>query len=563
MSAVGAWTIGLALGYTALLLYGGRWFRLRSGRSGGQGFFDGGRSFSPWTVAFCITGLFSGSSYIAIMELSYQTGISAIWYGVAETVQILLIALLLVKPFRDKLVVTVTGIIGDRFGRVAKAIAGIITAVTFPMWSVATTIAFASALTAFTDLPLQLTVAATAVLLLVFLWSGGMRSVAFNQTLNCMVFIIMLALAGFVVLSNPGLGGLQELVNTRSALVDPGNAGLSLIVAWFGTFIVNVPLAQAAFQMTMSCRTAHDGQKGLYAAAIFGIPFIILGALVGTSAAIAVPEHELGLVAIAHYINQVLPAPLVGLFFLGVWACALGWAGPCQFSGATSLGRDVGSALRPRASEQDLVRYTRYSLVALTALMIFYGILRTEQAAWWNVLAWTLRNGATLAPVLAVLLWPLATRAATQTAMLSGFVAGIGWNQLSDWSATSFFVGIHPVWVGMTVNLVVMVAVTLVRADWELTLNRKHRKTGFRYIAGATLITGFLVVFNPWLSAFGLLGLGIFVVVSCYSMAVFTLTVAPTHHTSNSALQSSAPHHQGDATGGVSAKKTLELSKDN
>src|SRR5699024_5191689 len=121
-------------------------------------FFVGGRSFSPWTVAFCITGLFSGSSYIAIMELSYRTGISALWYGVAETVQILLIALLLVKPLREKLVVTVTGIIGDRFGRAAKGISGLITAFTFPMWSVATTIAFASALSAFTGISLHLAV---------------------------------------------------------------------------------------------------------------------------------------------------------------------------------------------------------------------------------------------------------------------------------------------------------------------------------------------------------------------------------------------------------------------
>ncbi|MGP5219677.1 sodium:solute symporter family protein [Arthrobacter rhombi] len=528
MTSAGAWTIGLAVGYTALLLFGGRWSRIRAGRTGGQGFFDGGRSFSPWTVAFCITGLFSGSSYISIMELSYRTGISAAWYGVAETVQILLIALLLVKPLREKLVVTVTGIIGDRFGRAAKAIAGVITAVTFPMWSVATTIAFASALTAFTDLPLQWTVTATALLLLVFLWSGGMRSVAFNQTLNCLVFVVMLVIAGFVVLSNPGPGGWQELAASRPAMVDPGNAGLSLIIAWFGTFIVNVPLAQAAFQMTMSCRSPRDGQKGLYAAALFGIPFIVLGALVGTSAAIAVPDEKLGLVAIPYYISETLPAPLVGLFFLGVWACAMGWAGPCQFSGATSLGRDVGSALRPKATEQDLVRYTRYSLVALTALMILYGILRTEQAAWWNVLAWTLRNGATLAPVLAVFLWPLASRRAVHAAMLCGFIAGIAWNQLSGWSATTFFAGIHPVWVGMGINLAVMVVVTLVTVPWESTRDRKRRAASLRYAAGGTLVAAALLAFGEWLGNFGLVGLGLFATVALYSLAIFNLTVAST-----------------------------------
>ena len=144
MTAVGLWTIGLASAYTLWLVVGGR-VALRRRETGRAGFFVGGRTFSPWTVAFCITGLFSGSSFIAIVELSYRTGVSAVWYGVAETVQVLLIALLLVKPLREKLVVTVTGIIGDRFGRAAKAISSIITGLTFPMYSVATTIAFAVA----------------------------------------------------------------------------------------------------------------------------------------------------------------------------------------------------------------------------------------------------------------------------------------------------------------------------------------------------------------------------------------------------------------------------------
>src|SRR3546814_18766587 len=56
------------------------------------------------------------------------------------------------------------------------------------------------------------------------------------------------------------------------------------------------------------------------------------------------------------------PAPLVGLFFLGIWACALGWGAPCQFSGATSLGRDVAMAVKPEAREEELIRYTRLSL---------------------------------------------------------------------------------------------------------------------------------------------------------------------------------------------------------
>lgn len=526
MTDAGLWTIGLAVAYTALLATGGTVIHRRSARQprAAGGFFVGGRTFSPMTVAVCITGLFSGSSYIAILELSYHTGISAIWYGAAETVQVLLIALLLVKPLREKLVVTITGMIGERFGRVAQVISGVITAFTFPMWSVATAIAFASALAAFTDLSIYASIIVTAVLLLVFLWFGGMRAIAFSQTMNCIAFVAMLAVGITAFLIEPGFGGLAELATTNPKMLDMSSVGVTLIVAWFGTFIVNVLLAQAAFQMSLSCRTPEDGQKGLFLAAGFGLPLILGGTILGTAAAIVVPNQALGLVAVPTYIAQVLPAPLVGVFFLGVWACALGWAGPCQFSGATSLGRDVGGALRPGATEEQLVRYTRWSLVLLTGLMILFAFLRTEQAAWWNILAWTLRNGATLAPVLAVFFWPLATRRAAWASLVSGFLAGLLWYQLGAWSPSSFHLGIHPVWVGMSVNVVVLITVTLASARWRVAVDARRRSRGLVVSAAWLVLVAVLAVASSWLAASGLLGLAIFVVVALAAAAAFLLT---------------------------------------
>lgn len=509
MTIVGIWTLGLALAYTAWLIVGSRLAVARSGRGG---FFVSGRTFSPLTVAFCITGLFSGSSYIAIVELSYRTGISAVWYGVAETVQVLLIALLLVKPLRQKLVVTVTGIIGDRFGRGAQAISSVITGMTFPMYSVATSIAFASALYAVTDIPLWQCITLTAIILLAFLTFGGMRSVAFSQTMNVIMIFAMFVVGIWAFWASPGINGLQTLAGNQPQMFEFSNAGVSLIVAWFGTFIVNVPLAQAAFQMSMSARSPEDGQKGLFLAAILGIPLILLGIIVGVAAATVVPEATLPLVGIAEYISSALPAWAAAVFFVGMWACALGWAGPCQFSGATSLGRDLGSALRPRATQVELVRYTRIALVGLTVLMVVFSLLRAEESAWWNVMAWTLRNGATFAPVLAAFFWPLATRSAALTALLAGFGAGLGWYALSGFSATDFYLGTHPVWVGMIANLGGIVLVTLMQTRWQLTLVERRRRRGGLALAATAAVGVMSFLTADWLNTFGLMGLALFLI---------------------------------------------------
>ncbi|UVI29362.1 sodium:solute symporter family protein [Paenibacillus spongiae] len=519
MTDYGAWIIGFALVYTALLVLAGQIARKRTSKSGG--YFVGGRTFNKWIVCFCITGLFSGSTFIAVLEMAYLKGISAIWYGVAETIQILIIALVIIGPFRKKMLVTVSGLIGDKYGRSAKALAGAITAFAFPMWSVATAIGFASALHVFTGISLSLSVAFTALLLFVYLQAGGMWSIAFTQTMNAIVFVIMFAIGVIAFFINPGVDGLRQLAAEQPQMFDWDNAGLQVIVAWFGTFFVNVILAQAAFQMALSCKTPEEGQKGLKLAAIFGIPFTVLAILFGLSAAAVIPDGKMGLLALPQYLMQVLPAPLVGLFFLGIWACALGWGAPCQFSGATSLGRDTGSALFPSADEKRLVTYTKWSLLILTVLMILFGMLRTEQSAWWNIMAWTIRNSATFAPVVAALFWPQVTRSAVLASLATGFLSGLSWYALGGWDVSKFYMNIHPVWIGMSVNVVTITLVTLLASlgSWKF---RKVSESPAHYasLAAGIALAVVLLLNSEALHNKGLTGLVMFASLIGFFIAV-------------------------------------------
>lgn len=523
MTSYGLWLIFFALAYTAFLLIAGQVSRKKANATG---YFVGGRKFNKWIVAFCITGLFSGSAFISIVELSYLTGISAVWYGVASTVQILIIAFVIIGPLRKKLIVTVSGLIGDRFGRAALGIGGAITAFAFPMWSVATAIAFASAVHVFTGISLSLSIAFTAFLLYLYLKAGGMWSIAFTQTMNFFIFIIMFVIGLIAFFINPGLDGFREFAVTNPEMFHFGGAGIQVIVAWFGTFLVNVILAQAAFQMASSCRTPEEGQKGLKLAAVFGIPFIILGVLFGMSAAIVIPDTSLGLIALPRYLMEVLPAPLVGLFFLGVWACALSWGAPCQFSGATSLGKDVGKAINPEATEEQLVVYTKRSLLLLTVLMIVFGLLRTEQSAWWNVLAWTMRNSATFAPVVAVLFWKLATKEAAISSMITGFLSGFIWYYLGGWEPSAFYYNIHPVWVGMSVNISTIIIVTLLQKATTLEINRspKSSKGFYALSVGAVILVSLLTNYQAIYYS-GLLGIFIFSIL--LSLFIATMILIP------------------------------------
>ena len=519
MSEYGIWILVLAVGYTLVLIIAGQLAKRKINKK--DSYFVAGRNFNKWIVAFCITGLFSGSTYISILELSYLSGISAIWYGIAEMVQIFIIGFLIIRSFRKKMMVTVTGLIGEKYGRTALGISSLITAFAFPMWSVATAIAFASAIHVFTGISLTLSVALTAILLFIYLQAGGMWSIAFTQTINIFLFAAMFIIGIIAFFINPGIEGLKAYALESPAMFDFDKVGLQVIVAWFGTFLVNVILAQAAFQMALSSKTPEEGQKGMILAGYMAIPFIICGVLFGIAAAIVIPNAQTGLIAIPQYLMEVLPAPLVGLFFLGVWACALGWGAPCQFSGATSLGRDFGRAVNPKATEEQLVKYTKISLFILTVLMIIFGMLRTEQSAWWNVLAWTIRNSATFAPVLAALFWPVVTRKAVIASLLTGFLSGLIWYYLGDWQPKTFYLNIHPVWIGSSINVLTIVIVTLLdkKAEWVIQTGKSFRLSYISLGAGI-ILTGVNVVLFDLLYQNGLTGLFGFATIMSYFIAI-------------------------------------------
>lgn len=526
MNSYGYWAIGLTAFYTFFLIVISRIAKKKS-QQGTDGFFIGSRSFGSWTVAFCIIGLFSGSTFISILELSYLKGISSMWYGLAELSHLFVIAFFVIIPYRRMKIITISGLIGDKYGRLAKGIAGTITALTFPMWSVGTSLAFASSINALTGLDMFLCIALTAILLFAFLQAGGMWSLALVQTANFFVIMVMLAIGFYAFIVNPGFAGLSSLKSLKPELFALNNAGVQTIIAWFGTFWINILLAQAAFQMALSCQSEKEGQRGLFIASGFNVVFIIAGILTGLGAVTVLPGQTRGLIAVIHYLAQTLPAPLVGIFSLGLWCCALSWGGPCQFSGATSLGRDVGTAVNPDATEKELVRYTKGSLVFLTFLMILLGSLRSEQAAWWNIFAWTARNGATFAPLVSALFWPAANKQGVNSALIAGFFTGLIWNYLGNWDAESFYLNIHPVWVSMSANILFIILFSLIgRKKASFIFGRRHLTnftiafTIVAIVAAVALLLFFALNFSLLMDT-GLLGIvGFLFLLSLWSTVI-------------------------------------------
>src|SRR5699024_4665652 len=110
--------------------------------------------------------------------------------------------------------------------------------------------------------------------------------------------------------------------------------------------------------------------------------------------------------------------------------------------------------------------------------------------------------------------------------MVAGFVAGIGWYALGDWAISSFFQGVHPVWIGMSVNLVTMAMVTLfdpAGSRRRVTASDARGRLGAGFVAVAVVL-GLLTMWGwQWVHPNGVLGMALFSVVLLLTLAICLL----------------------------------------
>src|SRR5690625_438435 len=184
-------------------------------------------------------------------------------------------------------------------------------------------------------------------------------------------------------------------------------------------------------------------------------------------------------------------------------------------------------ALPISATPEQLIKYTKRSLLILTGLMIIFGMLRTEQAAWWNILAWTMRNSATFAPVIAVLFWRLATKEAVVGSMILGFLSGIAWYHLGGWSPDVFYLNVHPVWIGMSVNILTIILITLLQEIRNLSFNFSlvEARVGHYALTAVIVILSILLINFDVIHSYGLTGLLAFAAV--LSLFISTVVYIP------------------------------------
>lgn len=483
-------------------------------------FFSGGSSFGVVNIITCVSASTGSPVFIAVLELSYTNGISATWFGIANMLMLAFIGFVLVNKYKTAGLVTFSGILGKRYGDVVQTISSLIIGLSFPMFAIGGVIGASAILSVALGWPIWLSVFISSLIILIYVLVGGMYAIGLTQFVNLLVIYFGLILALVVSAINPGFGKLAHLPPEYKAAF---TLGMDTVLVWCVTFFTNAVIAQSLIQMIMSCKNVKAGRMGTVIGIIGIIPMTIIPAVLGMVTVLVVPGFDNGLLAFAQYMIQFAPAPVSAIVFLGVWAAALSFAGPCLFSGGTSLGRDFIGAINPKATARQLMKYGRYATVLLTVLVIIYGFVRSEQAAWWNILGYNLRNSAIFAPTIAALVWPVASERATVFTMILGVSSGFLWYYLGDFSTDMFYMNIHPMWVGMSLNLLTLVIASLIEQRRKITIDWSvnNSRLGFFCLTLSLLGIILLLVYADVLKIKGLLGCVFFLI----TMGIYAASV--------------------------------------
>lgn len=356
---------------------------------------------SPWfLVAFGMIGAtLSGVTFISIPGVIGTDGLnqnfSYMQVVLGYLVGYFIIAVVLMPIYYKYNLTTIYGYLNERFGVVSyKTGAGYflisrIIGAAFRLFLVA--IVLQSFVMDAFGIPFTATVALTIMLIWVYTFQGGIKTIVWTDTLQtiCMLSALVLTIGAIAKNLNLGVGdiwgaisdaGYTKMFYFEGGWSDPNN--------FFKQFISGVLLAvvmtgldQDMMQKNLTCKSLEDAQKNVFAFSfvlIFAkLLFIVLGGMLYLYAvhnSIALPERS-DLLFPEMAINHL--GPTIGIvFILGLIAAAYSSADSALTALTTSFCVDfLDFEIKDRSESQKkkirLITHVGFSLVLLIVIVIF------------------------------------------------------------------------------------------------------------------------------------------------------------------------------------------------
>ncbi len=402
-----------------------------------------------------------GSTVLGFTTSGYLLGLGRSWEILPAYIVVVFLIIFMLKPIRSIgtrfNMVTIPDYTAMRYGegaRIPSAIAILFAycAITGMQYTAIATFLFIVA-----ELNITTGIIIAWLILTLKTYLGGLKAVIKADTIQGSIQnlgIIILFIVLFVMVG--GYRGASELALAAGSpeLTNVFNIPVRDLFIFMFTLGGYQIVRQDTWQRIWAASDMKIAARGFWISTIFSLmvtaSIFSLGTF-GRLIGVTVEDPSLAFYAIS---GSVLPTYGLVIVITGLMATIISAADSNLVAGASSVVNDIIKPLLKKQDQPILIQSSRYAVIIASVISLFLAIYIPRLIELWVTGTAMLTSGL-LIPVLAALFWRKATNAGGVTAIWGGLITAVLWQLLGH------PYGLHPVYIGLPLSLILLVSVSL------------------------------------------------------------------------------------------------------
>jgi SSS family solute:Na+ symporter len=326
-------------------------------------FMVGGRTLSASVVGVLLMSEFIGAkSTVGTAQEAFEHGMAAGWSVLAASIGFLLLGLFFARQIHTSSQHTISGLIEQRFGAVARVVVSLLMIYALLLVNVGNYVSGAAVLTEALHINTTTSIFVVAAFSAAYYVFGGLKGIAYVTVLHSL--LKLLAIAALVWVAGSLAGGVTPMIRALppSYFTWDGQVGGPTILAWVVGTVGAIFSTQFIIQAIAASRTPAAAQGAALLASFLCLPLGFALAFVGVAARYVYPEQS-SLYALPLFISN-MDTPMAAMVTVSLVASVLVSVSTVALAITSLVMRDFYVPFRRPNSEQEL-RVTRYVALAV------------------------------------------------------------------------------------------------------------------------------------------------------------------------------------------------------
>ena len=367
------WLVILA--YLAVMLYIG-YHSMKTVKTD-EDFVLAGRNVGNIYIILSLFASFTGlSGLFGTPQYVYEYGIAGWWWWATFPIGVFIMGMTMAKLLRRRMHVTLPDVVDvNHSSKAVRVAASLVTVWNYVSWTAGQVAGIVLVITTFTDLNGTAAVIVAYIIIVLFTLLGGFRAVVYTDSLQAVLFLVVLGLVipAVLLLHYDVPEALAQTTSIDGFYKLFGSVPAGTMITWWllapAGFIDNM-----ALQRVFAAKDEKSAKGNITAAFLLMIIFGLILMFIGIMARFILPAGSDPASAMLNLSQLVLPKGMLGLLVAAFAGVAVSTASSTLLVCSSTLEQDVYSVLRNTGKEKPasslLVNRLFVVLVGLIALVL-------------------------------------------------------------------------------------------------------------------------------------------------------------------------------------------------